>query len=92
MPFQKCLVRSLFQNTPSTKYYNPITELTVAHAVGNVDCRLIPNKRVKIFINRRLRKRVKRRGGLIKDNKRRILVQCPCDGKLLRLPAGNRTP
>lgn len=67
---------------------DPVAEFTTAHAMRDVDGRLIPHQRIEIFIDFRFRNRIQCRRGLIQYNKGRILIQGSGNRRLLSLAAG----
>ena len=81
------LMGPLHLDLSTVQHDNTVAEFAAAHAVRDIDRRLVVNQCIKILVDVCLRKRVKRRGWLIQNDKRRVLVQGSCDGKLLCLPA-----
>lgn len=69
-----------------------IAEAAGGEPVRNVNRRLCSDELIKTLIDLMLGHRVKRRGRLVEDDERRILVERAGQRDLLRLPAGNSTP
>ena len=57
--------------------------------MADVDGGLVARNLVKLGVDLRLGNRVERGCRLVEDDERRVFVQCPGDGNLLRLAAGN---
>ena len=73
------------------EYGDLITELAGRQTVADIDRRLILYDLIELVIDLRLGKRVKSGGGLVKDDKWCVLVECAGDCKLSSMTYGNGT-
>lgn len=79
---------ALLYNMPFMKDKDFVAETAGRKPVTDINSRPVPYNLIKSCINLILRHRVERRGGLIQNDKRRIVIQAPGNGNLLRLSAG----
>lgn len=60
--------------------------------MGDIDRRFVPRNRTEIGVDLIFGYRIKRGCRFVKEDKRRILAECACEGNLLGLPAGEFRP